>query len=317
MDDRVQFLKSRCVETRRSFEMIRKLSNWTAEVYGFGVHLRQYGYYPKWLPLCVCTDHAPNVCGEPFKHELESDVPAMLYHHPDRVLQWKTKSKMPCYCYYSPFVFYRRSNSIHMSDDATGTIVFPAHGTRALIDKGNIDDYIAQLKSLPDQFQPVSICLHQNEVLNGACEKYIAAGFDVFTAGNPHDDRFTERFYEILKNFKFSTSNVIGSYTYYAVEMGMPFFLFGAEPLWVNEGDENIPKGEYTAYKKYDLFQAAQEMFARPEPAVTDEQMQFVCRLLGLNDGVSRAKMARILYGALIKYLLSMKFITSRLSKRN
>lgn len=43
---------------KKGQELKRRLMPfWTAEVYGLGVQIRKYGYYPRCLPLCIDTDH--------------------------------------------------------------------------------------------------------------------------------------------------------------------------------------------------------------------------------------------------------------------
>ena len=309
--DKKHMLELLCKDYVRSFELIAKASYWTAEIYSFGKHLRQYGFYPKWLPLCVYTDHAPGTFGEPFKHELESTAPAQLYHSPIRVEQWRLVSDKPCHCYYSPFVHYRRKNRIERADDAKGTIAFPAHGTPTVVNASNVKDYIDYLNGLPEKFQPVSICLHMNEVLKGTHEDYIRAGFDVFTAGHYLDYDFAERFYSIIRKFEYSTSNVVGSYTYYSVEMGFPFFIYGGPPQYVNIGDDNIPMGEYNLYEQFDLYRKAHDLFAGVTTSITEEQEAFVTMSLGLQHGISRWKMARVLYYALFRCLLNKDWMVS------
>jgi hypothetical protein len=49
---------------------------WTSEIYGFGKWIRQYGFYPKLLPLCIYIDHGISLNEQPAKHELESDAPS-------------------------------------------------------------------------------------------------------------------------------------------------------------------------------------------------------------------------------------------------
>ena len=55
--------------------------------------------------------------------------------------------------------------------------------------------------------------------------KAIEKGFDVVTAGHKFDKKFVNRFYEILSNHKYATSNAYGSHVPYSIEMGLPFFI--------------------------------------------------------------------------------------------
>lgn len=276
----------------------------TAEVYGFGKQIRAYGYFPKWLPLCVYTDHSPGDRDVCYAHELASSAPVQLYHSPNRVGRWKALSKKPCYCFYSPSVFYRKTKGIEKAIDAKGTLAFPAHTTPSIDDISDMQIYINKLKKLPEEYQPVSVCLHMVDINKGMHKIFIANGFNVYTAGNIYDERFIPRFYSIIRYFKYSTSNLGGSYLYYSVEMGIPFFLYGDEPSFVNKDDPNIEKGEYTSYKKQDSYQSLVSLFSAITPVITEEQKAFVHRDLGLDDGLGRWQMAAVLYYAFFRWLL-------------
>lgn len=296
-----------CVEKRSlASRLISRLSYWTAEVYGFGKHMRKYGYYPKWLPLCVYTDHSPGNRDTEFPHEVTSTAPVQFYHSPERVARWRKTSKKPCYCLYSPYVFYRESQKIEKSKDAKGTLAFPAHTTDALEDASNISEYIEQLKKLPAEFQPVSICLHASDIKKGAHKIYLSEGFDVYTAGHPFNDEFVERFYSIIRVFKYSTSNLGGSYLYYCVEMGIPFFLYGNEPKFINKADPNIEKGEYTSYKTQKSYMELVGLFSNIGTIISEDQRKFVRTGLGIEDGLSRGQTTRILYAALFRCIFKI-----------
>jgi hypothetical protein len=311
-------LEMLCDESQSSFNFISRLSYWTAEVYGFGKYIRKYGYYPKWLPLCIYTDHSPGNRDAPSPHELASSAPVQVYHSSLRVKQWKGVSKKLCYCLYSPYVFCRKKNKIEKSVDAVGTIAFPAHTTDAIDDVSNIQAYIDQLKKLPAEFQPVSVCLHMTDINKEQHKIFIKNGFEVYTAGHAFNDGFIERFYSIIKNFKYSTSNLGGSYLYYCVEMGIPFFLYGDGPRYINKSDPNIEKGEYTSYKKQKTYQELVSLFSAISTTVTEEQRSFVHKGLGVDDGLGRMQMAAVLYYSLFRCIFRLSnlvYIFRRLRK--
>lgn len=282
---------------------------WTAEIYSFGINIRAYGFYPKFLPLLVYTDHSPAMTTEiPAPHELNSKAFVQFYHDPKMVEKYKTISKKPCFNLYSPFVFYRRKNRIEINHDAKGTIAFPAHSTGATENLMDWNIYIKQLKDLPEKFHPISICLHMHDVNRGLHKIFMQNGFDVYTAGHADDDRFAERFYDILKKFKYSTSNLIGSYTFYTVEMDIPFFVYGEHPKYYNNWDPNIEKGKYESYKQAPKYIFTENLFKEISTTITKDQKFFVEDCLGLKSGVSRFKMFIILYGCFFKYCI-IKFI--------
>lgn len=279
---------------------------WTAEIYSFGKYIREYGYYPSFLPLCIFTDHGPGAYIEVNKNELESTAPIQLYHSPRSVKRWKMLSRKPCFQMMSPMVFYRRSRAISQNPKAKGTLVFPAHATPSIEDVSDVDEFARQLNRLPRRYQPISVCLHQNEVNKGLFATFIKHGIPVFTAGNTVDYRFAERFYKILRNFKFASSNVFGSYAFYAIEMGIPFFIYGPRERYVNVSDPNIPIGSYNQYESSENYRKFFKLFKRPLSSISNEQKQVTLRELGILGGLSRSRMAIILYGSLLMWIFSL-----------
>lgn len=275
---------------------------WTTTIYSLGKYLRVYAFYPSWLPLCVYTDHGMRGSHKPAKHELESNAPVQLCFSPQTKAEWEKYSIKPCFVMYSPSVFYRRRCKIELSVNAKGTIAFPAHSTPSLDDVSDPELYIEELQKLPKEFQPVSVCLHMHDINKGAHRIYEKHKMPIYTAGNTSDDRFAERFYEVIKNFKYATSSIPGSYLYYCVEMGIPFSLYGTPPSFINKSDPNLPKGVVawcqSINQVWNLFSG---IFTEISPA----QKELVETSLGLKDSLSRLKMAKVLYSSLLKWIIS------------
>jgi len=284
---------------------------WPAEIYSFGKHIRRYGFYLPVLPLNIYTDHgAGKITTEPALHEIESEAYCQFYHSPLIKENWRNFSSKPGYVLYSPFVFYRKTHKTEKAPDAKGTLAFFAHSTPAIENASNVEEYIEQLKNLPEEFQPVSISLHMHDINNETYKIFIKHGVPVYTSGHVCDYRFAERFYNILRNFKYTTSPIIGSYTYYSVEMGIPFSIYGNQPKFINKSDPNVKAGEYNYYDEYAEYRIIYDMFHDLQKEITPEQKELVERDLGLKEGISRFKMAKILYisylkqGNLVKDLL-------------
>jgi hypothetical protein len=278
---------------------------WTTTVYSLGKHLREYGYYPSWLPLCVYSDHGLRSSYTPFKHELESDAPTQLCHSPTTKHEWEKHSSKPCYVMTSPFVCYRRKNHIRKSESAVGTISFPAHSTPSIDDVSDVELYIKQLLELPEEFKPVSVCLHMHDINKGQHHFFEKYNIPVLTAGNTFDERFAERFYEIIKKFRYATSNMVGSYLYYCVEMGIPFSIYGNKQIFINRKDPNITKGLYDPYKEFERFKYVYDLFSGLNTSISSEQKDYVEGSLGLKGGLSRSRMSIVLYTSLFKWLIS------------
>lgn len=301
-------LEEFCQSFSAPYKLVSRMSYWTTEVYGLGKYIRKYGYYPKWLPLCVYTDHGPRE-QKPSKADLESTAPVQMFHSPNSVKHWKKVSKKPCYCYFSPFVYYRRSHGISLDSKAKGTIAFPAHTTPLIDDISDIQNYIDDLQKIPEEFQPISVCLHMHDINKGLHKKFIAAGFPVYTAGHAYDHDYIERFYSIIKQFKYGTSNTFGSYVFYCIELGIPFSIIGSKQQYINKSDPNVPIGLYDPNKECALYREASDLFMGIYNEINQIQHEYVKFHLGLDGAISRKKMATVLYLALLRNIISMEWV--------
>lgn len=284
---------------------------WTASIYGFGKWIRRYGFYPPILPLCIYTDHGPGDTGlSPHKHELDSSAPAQFYHSCAAVRRWKKVSNKPCYPLLSPFVYARRSLGIEKSKHTEGTIFFVAHSTPSIDENKPIQAYHEELTKLPATYKPITICLHIHDVRKGLDGVYRDLGYEVVCAGDSLDERFTERFYNILQNYKYALSNLFGSYGFYAIEMGIPFGLYGTGPDYFNKKDPNVEAGSYSSYERTAYYKKIQDLFGQlPSNHISTEQREFVNYHLGLESGIGRLAMMKVLYGSLFMWL-KQKLIT-------
>ena len=271
-----------------------------------GKWIREYSHYPKFLPLCIYTDHGPMTLGI-MKQELESGAPYQFYHSPSLVKKWKEITKKEAFVLYSPYIYCRKRLGISRSANAKGTIAFPAHSTVDIDDILDIEVYIKQLLMLPREFQPISVCLYYSDIKKNQHKIFQKYNIPVYTAGYYFDERFAERLYNILKNFKYATSNVAGSYLYYAVEMGIPFSIFGQKQKLFNKSDPNLDKGEFDPYKLSALHRKVHKMFSGLQTKITSEQKEFIEINLGLKDGVKPSQLRHILFKALFKWLFSFR----------
>lgn len=288
---------------------------WASEIYGFGKHIREYGHYPKHLPLILFTDHSgPAVMDKINNFDINHDAPTVMFHSPIMVKKWREQFQKPCYNLYSPFVFYRKKNNITISKNAKGTLAYPAHTIPELDIVSSMEQYIFQLKNLPEKYQPVSVSLHYHDINKGLHKIFFRHGIPVYTAGTPFDYRFTERFYSILRNFKYTTSNIIGSYVFYAVEMNIPFFLFGFPPEYRTNTNSELADVALDCVNTKDyIIEHLNKNFSSLCEYITTEQKQLVESTLGLNDGVSRLRMAQILYFNYFKFYLKMRLSRAKI----
>lgn len=270
---------------------------WTSEWYSYGKWYRDYACISEKIPLFVYSEH-----GVAFdvvhKHELENDAEAMFVFSDAKLERYKKLSSKPCYKVMNPFVWYRRQN-VKQVVNPSGTLVFPSHSTcndQCIFD---IDEYVYQLKMLPEDMHPVCVCLHMSDVSKGLHLDFMKRGLPVYTAGDASDLRFAERFYDLLRHFRYTMSNMIGSYTYYSIEMGIPFSLYGSKACFINISDPNFLSGpmeyETAGYK------LAASLFNGINMSVTEQQREHVLACLGCSDSLSRLEMHRVLMRAYIR----------------
>ena len=276
----------------------------SAICYGMGKWLKRYAGYPETLPLCVETDHGPSLHDKPTSTEVKSAAPIMLFHGARLAAVWKNMTNRPCAVMGSPFVYYRKMNGIEIKKEAKGTVAFPAHTTPLIESRVDWKKYCEELKQLPKMYQPVTVCLYWLDILKGYHRIYMDAGFPVVTAGHIYDEKFTERFYEILSNHRYATSNLIHSSTLYAVEMGLPFFLYGQQVSYYNYGDPNVPKELYSPSQMHQTYNKANQLFSKLSNEITQEQKDFVEAELGIHTALSKRQIRLLLWKAFIYYYL-------------
>ncbi|OYQ63866.1 hypothetical protein B9G53_14765 [Pseudanabaena sp. SR411] len=276
---------------------------WTSQIYGFGKWLRKYGFYPSFLPLCVDIDHGVPFDEYPAKHELESDAPVFLSYWHVKTQKFKQKKIKQCYTLPSPFVFARKSLNIEQSENAQGSVFFLSHSTKQVVSQKSVEEYHQELQALPEKYNPLTICLHTHDIDRGLDREFRALGYKVTTAGKSLEEGFTEKFYRILSKHTYAISDSIGSHTFYAIEMGIPFGLYGAEPIYINYGDPNVEMGLFNSYKELKSYKKALSLFSRLPETINQEQQEFVEEHLGLKYGLSRIKASFVLYNSFLIWL--------------
>lgn len=272
------------------------------EAYGCNLILKEYCHFPKYLPLPCHMEHG----WTPLSNALVSDLAIakekklMLVYSERRIIAWKRASDIPVLIMGSPFVIYRRMKKIVLRPESEGTIVFPSHSTIFLKSQYNIDDYCLKLKKLPSEYQPVTICLLAPDIKMGRDKIYRQHGFSVVSAGDKlrGNISFVRNFYEILSNYKYATSNEIGTYSFYSVEMGIPFFLYGDEPTIVNVSKKDPNIGAQAKTSDFVDGKMANKLFSTgPNKKIKKSQADYVNYELGIEKFMSPKQMRELFFG--------------------
>ena len=267
-------------------------------IYGINLILKRYARFPRFLPLPCHMEHGWTPCANSLVSDLGVDKPIMLVFSRRRLDAWKSAGKSPAYVMGAPFVHFRRLKKIIKSPNARGTIVFPSHSTADTKTKFDISKYCEELKRLPKEFQPITICLFWPDFIDKGADIYRKFGFTVTTVGPKFKKGlgFVKKFYKILSVHKFATSNEVGSFTFYAVDLKIPFFMTGEMPLNINTGG-NRDMGD-TARIIDELYgKKAVELFSTgPVTKISPNQEKFVADEVGINDCLSPSQMNELLW---------------------
>jgi FkbM family methyltransferase len=278
---------------------------WPNDIYSLGYWLRKYARYPNWLPLCNYIEHGVSTLDLICAHEKENDAPLIFMFCPRLVEIYKSVSAKPAYCLLNPFVFCRIANRIEQDKEAKGTLFYVSHSIGGIEDLSDFDTLLAYLAEVPEQFRPIDICLHANDVAKGLHSTFLDKGYTVY-AGRPCSYEFAQDFYRLLANFRYTMSNAVGSYSFYAVEMGIPFSLQGEEPRYRDNGcTEPDAFRACTERSKQPHYKKGVSLFQGFHERVTEEQAEYVDYSLGKDHTVSRARACLLLYKALVQYCLA------------
>ena len=274
-----------------------------SEYYGIGYWLKKYAGYPVSLPIFLHGDHGPGISEILMEFELKSRFKKALYHNSLKIIDAESRKFKRAYVTGSAFVHYRRINKIEKSKSPTGTICFPFHSILNVDVEFDWDTYMAELKALPSQFHPITICVYYIDIEKGLHLPLLENGFDVVTAGHRQNTKFVENFYEILRTKKYATSNAYGSHVPYSIEMGIPFFYTGNGKIELNnKGNTSVRLGksslhDYVHTKRVmDKYEEAKILFKDFTEIITDEQKEFANVVLALNDAISPKELNKILW---------------------
>ena len=277
---------------------LRKAIERNSEMYAYGFNLiiKEYARFPARLPLPCHMEHGWTPLTPPLISDLATCKELMLVFSKRRKEAWQRESGIPVEVMGAPFVLYRRMRNLTQKSDAKGTLAFACHSSVSVEAKYDVERFCALLKALPDDFRPVSVCLHHADLQEGLGAIFKQHGFEIVGAGNSAGLSFIRNLYGLLSRHRYAASNVMGSHTFYAVEMGLPFFLVGEEPVFINRGnDPNMPKQGKVSDDYYGRL--AIELFSTgPIKSISEKQRAFVEAETGVRDCLSREDLHRVLW---------------------
>jgi hypothetical protein len=309
------------VETSPFNKGLSPWAYWTSELYSFGRLYREWGYFPRLLPLYVYSDHGIHRIAQLDAHEVNNDAKVHFTFNPKRFVGTSGKTKKEIICVPHPWVTYRRRKNIVPSKDAKGTLVFFSHSNEGVTIIGHdTDEYFEKLRNLPDKYHPIVLCMHMHDVQKGHHKGIRKHNFPIVTAGNTSSVKFVDNFYSIVRNFKYTSGSSSGSQLCYCVEMGIPYFFLGDIPLVRND---SCPENSFEIQKmsgvQREIFEIERNLFSQPVDQVSLQQKIFIEWMLGLTSNVTRIEASLILWREFFrnwsKWHLSFKLVFTALRR--
>lgn len=279
---------------------------WTSEGYGRGKHYRKYALFPNFLPLNIYSQHGIYHSDKPAKHEIENCAPFTLYFTKDLVINHNKVPNINSHAIHvlDPFVYFRKRYKIKPSPSAMGTLFFVAHSTPESNVVFDDDQLLICLKEFNKEMLPVTLCFHNHDIVKGRQLLYEEHGYQIISMGLPLDKNYIENFYNTLIKYRFTSSNHIGSYVYYSIDLGIPFKYIQQEVVFWNISDKNYEINKEISNGS-DLKEVSRKLFCSESdvPTITDSQKKFVSVQVGEDSKMRRMYFVYIVYLALIYHL--------------
>ena len=258
--------------------------HWAAELYSFGRCYRDWLGLPSWSLLPIYGDHGVIRRGSFAPHERKSKPSVHLTWFDKRAasLQQCTHKKV-LNCPH-PWIPFRHKYKLTKKSTSKGTIVFLSHTTHGIeIFNYNFQKYLGQLMMLPVEYHPLVFCMHRHDVEKKYHLDLRKYRIPLISAGETSSPYFVERFYSMVSNFNYATSNSLGSAHYYCEEFDVPYFLYGDKPAYVNISDQESPLGPLQADALAKSMEDYEKVLFAFPPTPSNEKRAHVRSLLGLN----------------------------------
>lgn len=215
-----------------------------SESTSLGKTFRFWTGYPKIFPLFICSDHAVHWESRCWPNEVNNRYKTFFTWNKSKNEKMRKLYGISSHHVPHPWVHYRREKFGQLSPNRKGTLVYLPHanGTTTPIYQ-NFEQYMTDLKGLDEKYQPVVICLSADEINKGVHKELRQYEIPLVTAGIGRSQSFVDRFYSVLYQFEYATSPNIGSHTFYVLEAGISFFLFGPYPQYLVTQSDSLPDG--------------------------------------------------------------------------
>lgn len=268
------------------------------DYYGHASVLKRYAGLPDWYAIKGVLEHGVVLSDRMWDADRDAPLPVAFSPSAWRAEVVQRLSGKPAHPIGFGFLYAMRlvENAIPFpAQNAKGTLAFPCHSTHTIQARYDCAEYAEMLANLPAEQQPVTVCLYWKNFEHQEQRFYKECGLPVVTAGHMFDRDFMLRLYDLLRRFRYATSNVVGTHILQAVAAGCRFFYAGHQNVdWsvpqaeqVNT-DAGSPAFQWRERESWRLFQS-------PVTEITAEQRAFVDELIGTQHVLAPAALRSLL----------------------
>ena len=287
--DDLQFDQGDLAKICRKPEITLPELSGTNRGYGMGTLYREYAGLPDDEPLCFSADH-----GVPLDPDFEDHVdfdhglPTFIAAYPERVEAFLRRGK-PRVVHGAFPIHYARAlleRNPNWQPPATrrGTVAFPRKSAGNIDRSFDFERFAQWLADLPEEFQPVTVCIYWMDFLRDRHLPYARRGIPVVTCGNFFDTQFLHRFIDLCSRVKYACGNDVASSYPLSVLCGCQYFHVDVGPI----KRVHNTRGAIEDEDRLGRCENAQKLVALaaypPEPTMLEPQRRLATYLTGADN---------------------------------
>lgn len=199
-----------------------------SEVYSHGRAFREWLDWPNSLPIPVFSDHGVHFQRDFSRLEKYNEARVHLtwskWRDNSHNRQFKQVIRVP-----HPWTIWRRENRVVPSETRAGTVVFMPHTLPGIEYRDYDLAHLIQEVNISEIDDVRAIMIAMPDVHRGLHRHWRKFGVPIISAGASSSPFFIERFYQLVRQFKFAVSPTVGTSAFICEELGLPVHVKGEE----------------------------------------------------------------------------------------
>ena len=257
--------------------------HWSSEAYNFGITFRKYYKLPRFIPLPFYSDHGVLPGGIIDNNIIVQHIPKSIFltFSPSITSRQREIPSLQILGTLHPWVFFKEEMNLVKREQPEYILFFPMHTLPGFKILGMNDDLsLKYLNENTSKNLAKIVCLHWNDYASGRKNIFENNGYKVVTIGDPFDDDYLEKFYELAAGAKFAITESWTSAVAYLIDFGVPCTIIQREVEILSENKPGELFGK--SHSEWSLaVKKAEDLFALYPPVISEEQTDFVRQELG------------------------------------